>query len=299
MPRVNLAQLAKENEAGLRERYEAMVAEWAAKGTHQSLLDFHEHCSPIWRVSMNCDWRGLAYFLDHGMPYNMYRFNRDAGATVDLSQDACIQGETPIDWDLFEQKVSQEWAARRRKFNEYAHLEEDFTYGAYYLDGPGLERYGKQMVLLKREFLKSSTSTSYLLADSLQWYVSKETPTSGAEILKDDLCRDLATYDSVTLLLCLKKADELQQLGHDLCLETVTRDSYIEAQIPDKIDFSAVERVRIRALAAEELEIFADLITNDDVVKAEELDTQEKKNAYYYMLFSTEFPKKGLVVEDF
>jgi hypothetical protein len=299
MPRVSLAALAKENETTLHARYEELMRVWAATGSHGVLAQFHDHCQPNWCVSMNCDWRGLSHFLTHGEPYNMYRFNREAGEPVDLPASLQVEGASPINWAYFEQKLSPEWAARRRKFNEYAHLEEEFTYGAYYLQGPGLERYGKQMVVLKRTFLEGAGKTSYLMADSLQWYVAQETETSPAQVLEIALHDDLATFETVSKLLCIKMADELQELGHQSCLEAVTRDTYIEAQIPEKIGLDAIDRVRIRSLMEEELEFYAEFLTQPNVLKNEEHDTQHKKNAYYYMLFSLEFPRQGVKLEEF
>ena len=192
-------------------------------------------------------------------------------------------------------------APLRQAFNLYADSEEEFIYGAYYVTGKGVERFGKQMVLLRREFLDAAQKACFLKADSLLHYVDPPTNAhSEANVRGVELATDVANCRSVTWLLCLKKSGDLERLGHEECLETITCEAeFIEAHIADAIGFEAVEKVRIRKLEEEEFVHHANLLGAPDLVKPDDSEPQAKKNAYYYIVFRREFPKKGVMVEKF
>jgi hypothetical protein len=301
MPRVNLFQLAKGNEVRLSEKYTELMKEWADDPKAHNLQRLFDHCSEGWRISMNQDWRGINYFLTNGETYNKYRFSSKSDDKVFLPEAERVLGETPVNWAHFESKIHPKWAPRRRRFNEYADFEEDFTYGAYYIRGEGIKTMGKYILLLKKAFSLASEKISFLRADSLQHYLVN--PGKGekvATIFIDKIEGDVCHAGSVTWLVCLKKAEYLAEKGLARCLDSICNSrQYLEAQIADPIGFSEVEKVRIKQLTSEEKRLEAVFLTSVALPKTDDLDTVSKKNAYHYRRFRTEFPRRGVPVELF
>lgn len=298
MPRENLYQLALDNREALKARFKTLHISWPEE-RQSELQAFHDDCAQQWRVSINMDWRGLKYFLEHEKPYNRYRFKASQGVPVYLLENHSDQ--TPIDWGVFKSHVDPIWGPRRKKFNEFAHKEEEFTYGGYYVQGFGIRRYGRYLMVLKHTDLDSSLNPSFLKADSLQCYLKHpEKDEIEATLRLEELKLDIACADSVTWLLCIKKAEELLNKGRDYCMKTIMNSAqYIEAQIHNQFGFQAVEKIRIPALNRQEAQIQARYLISRNLLKADELDTSSKRNVYYYNLFTHEFPKRGITVEEF
>ncbi|MEY3442342.1 MAG: hypothetical protein RLZZ519_623 [Bacteroidota bacterium] len=301
MPRIDLFQLAKENETRLFEKFQDLMSQWRVMSKEATLKRFFDHCSAEWRVSMNQDWKGIKYFLENGFTYNRYRFSSKLDANVFIPVDLRSEGETPVNWNYFESKLHPQWAKRRRKFNEFAEYEEDFTYGAYFVQGDGVKSFGKYILLLRREIVEQSKRTTFLRADTLQMYLVP--PAEGedeARILEDELYADIAHAGSVDWLLCLKKAEYLEKVGFSKCIASICNGKqYLEAQIGDSVGFQEIEKVKIKRLTPEELRFEAMLITSPSLKNPKDSDPAWKKNAYFYRKFRSEFPKKGVAVELF
>ncbi len=301
MPRVNLFDLALKNEANLSRKFDELLKDWKANYKEEHLQRLFDHCAAEWRVSMNQDWKGIKFFIDNGIVPNRYRKDSKTDPEVFIPIDLRSEGETPVNWEYFESKNNPLWAKRRRKFNEYADYEEDFTYGAYFVQGDGIKSFGKYILLLRREFVEGSTRTTFLRADTLQMYLLP--PAEGedeASILEDELYADIAHAGSVDWLLCLKKAEYLEKVGFSKCIASICNSKqYLEAQIGDSVGFREIEKVKIKRLTPEELRFEAMLLTSPSLKNPKDSDPAWKKNAYFYRKFRSEFPKKGVAVELF
>jgi hypothetical protein len=299
--RIDLFKLAEKNVAPLATRFGNLLEEWRKDGMEPLLQGFHDTCEESWTISINLTNSRLDFFLKSNETYNRYRF--DHAAKKQVFKTSHLPGESPVDWSCYETELGEEWGPRRRAFNEYASGEEEFTYGAYYVKGRGIfaDAYGRYLLLMKREWPRLSSRLTFLMADSLQRYTKPPVRKgSKAKLLKTQLRAEIATGSTVTKLMCCKKANDLKAHGIDTCTEMLcSPNEYIEAQIAEPIHYPHVEKVLMPLLSIEESDLQFQMLGAFDAINPQNLSKADQKNAYYYTLFSSEFPSKGISVEYF
>ncbi len=268
MERVNLKKSASQNEGNLMLRYQKMVQEHLV-GTR--VIDLHSICKDQWTVSINAWAFQLRFFLEQGVPYNKYRFEAFRRGREKVYHADWVPGRkaSPVNWTAFHEVLAEDpndaaFAPKRMAMNEWADQEEEFSYGAYYVEGGGASAFGEFCMILKPDAVRAMQEISFLQFDSAQHYVRQDAQTDQWCVAEDSILADLASVNTVTQLMCIKLGQELEIAEVEECKHLIcTGGSYLEGQIAEKFDKGAVECVRAVPLSHDRRKLLTDLIARN------------------------------------
>ncbi len=285
MPRRNLAQLARDNEEALRERYEEMLA---SHSSPEQLKELYAACEPKWSISINCWAFQLLFFLEQNVPYNKYRYVHYQEGKVFLSKEYLQAGETSVDWSAFwdvlqRDSTDAKYAPLRKVFNNWADREEDYSYGAYFVDGDGAKDFGEFSMVLKVDVVREMKEISFLTKDSLKDYLKEISDQSGNWFVEGSrIQEDAATVATVTNLMCLKISEMMETQDLEACKKSIcTKEDYLEGQIVEHFTVEAMEIVRVVKPDVVKLQRLTDLAVQgrinlgDDQLTLEEQRTRD------------------------
>lgn len=270
MARVNLKESADLNEGHLNARYHAMVRQHPAA---MRVTDFHRTCEAQWTISINAWAFQLRFFLEQSIPYNKYRyeaFRRGRDKVYHLDWRPGTKS-SPVNWAAFTEVLSEDpndasFAPRRMAINQWADQEEEFSYGAYYVEGDGASSFGEFCMILKPEAVRAIREISFLQYDSAQHYVQQDAQTGQWCVVADSIRADLASINTVTQLMCIKLGQELAVAESDACKNLIcTSSSYLESQIAEPFDKDTVAFIRAIPLSRDRRQLLTDMIARNQL----------------------------------
>jgi hypothetical protein len=238
--RVNAVQLAEKNRFALKALYVDVCRRLQTSGKQGELDDFEAHLA-LWTVSMNMWDDDMAMFLEKGYHRNIvHKSQADREAFAWLGGDL---GDVPS----LEQSMADNdpnWFPKRNAYRQSIENEENFKYGALFIEGEALGKYGHYAVILEKTYVNEYVEMFLVKRDSLE-YVNE----SFAFDLKT-FCGDLACKDNVHELIVVKHEEDLlqncSQALSRLCYANSNEDrSYLEAQINDEVRDAHIGRIVI------------------------------------------------------
>jgi hypothetical protein len=124
-----------------------------------------------------------------------------------------------------------------------------FRYGALYLAGAGVTRYGKFCLVLSRDFVESGIPVAYVPADSLKTYMCDDSTLDEAGIREH-----AGPHTHRGFLAAIKLSDSLSaRTESDWPLLLCSDADYIEAIFIADLDHNAVECIRVPVAEYEQL----------------------------------------------
>jgi hypothetical protein len=251
-------------------RYQMMVQDHPMASR---VAQLHTACEDQWTVSINAWAFQLRFFLEQGLPYNKYRFEafRRGREKVYHADWTPASLSSPVNWTAFQHVLAEDpqdaaFAPKRMALNQWADQEEEFSYGAYYVEGGGAGSFGEFCMILKPEAVRSMQEISFLQFDSAQHYVQHDSHTGQWCVAEDLVHTDVASVHSVTHLMCIKLNQELAVSEIGACKELICNDSsYLESQIAEKFDKDVVAYIRAVPLSLGRHQLLTDLIARDQL----------------------------------
>lgn len=274
--RHNAFQLAEDNRTFLKAQFDAVCQRLTDAGHMASLDAFLYHLSS-WTVSMNMWSDDLESFIDFGHRNIVHKTMDDLASANDLGIDNSM---LPV-LDEAMERMDPAWYPKRNAYRSVIEGEEEFKYGALFVQGEALAKYGPYQVELRRDAVSNYLKLFVLKEDSLA-YVDASPQLDIQKFKLDISCRDNA-HELAVVKHEADLAQGFMQAKTNLCFAISDAErSYLEVQIEDPVIWDDVSALAVTKKYHQELQqIVVDKVSRHfHMDKAEDREKSGKWLAY-------------------